>query len=261
MSYMKTKYFLFAILALWLMSCSCGRENISFALGDDSPKITESRSLRGFECIEVFGSPTVYYQQADSFSVMVKGPQKLVDHILTEVENGKLTIRNRGKLGLFNVSLGGDNQLAVYVTSPDLVSVSLLGSGDFISEKAIDTDVMNINLKGSGDIQFADLLCDRCNLELVGSGDASIRNLDTRETNITLIGSGDVKVRQQNATATRIVLRGSGDVDVDFASGCGSVDAQLVGSGDIDLRGRVQSMQQHKSGSGDIDADHLKVGK
>ncbi|MBQ6917647.1 MAG: DUF2807 domain-containing protein, partial [Prevotella sp.] len=84
---------------------------------------------------------------------------------------------------------------------------------------------------------------------------------DTRETDVTLIGSGDINLRQQNAASTRITLRGSGEVKVEFAKGCGSVDAQLMGSGDIDLRGTVQSMSKHKSGSGDIDTDNLKVGR
>ena len=237
---MKIKYFLFVLIAFLLTSCSCSRENMSFKFGDFGPKVTESRSLRGFEGIEVYGSPTVYYQQADSFSVKVKGPKDIVDNIITEVSDGKLTIRNRGKIGMFNINFGGDYTLAVYVTSPDLVSVFLAGSGD---------------------IQFSSLLCDRCNLEVVGSGDASIRNLDTRETDVTLIGSGDINLRQQNAASTRITLRGSGDVNVEFAKGCGSVDAQLMGSGDIDLRGTVQSMNKYKSGSGDIDTDNLKVGR
>ena len=255
----KKLLFVFFVV-LGFASCSCSRENISLAFSNGGPLVTQTRSLRGFEAIEIMGSPTVFYQQADSFSVKVKGPKELVDNILTDVSLGKLTIRNRGKIGVFNVSFGDDSKLAVYVTSPDLVSVYLGGSGDFISEKPVDTDVININLKGSGDIQFADLLCDHCNLEVVGSGDASIRNLDTCESDVVLIGSGDVNIRQQNTKATRLTLRGSGDVNVEFGSGCGSVDAELMGSGDIVMRGVVQSFNKQKHGSGDIDTDKLKVG-
>ena len=97
---MKIKYLFFVFIAFLLTSCSCSRENMSFKFGDFGPKVTESRSLRGFEGIEVYGSPTVYYQQADSFSVKVKGPKDIVDNIITEVSDGKLTIRNRGKIGM-----------------------------------------------------------------------------------------------------------------------------------------------------------------
>lgn len=246
---------------LLLASCTCSRDNVSLALSDHGPSVTQHRALKGFEAVEVMGSPTVFYQQADSFSVKVKGPKELVDRIITDVSSGTLSIRNRGKMGVINVNWGDDGQLAVYVTSPDLVSVRLSGSGDFISKHPIDTDVMDISLKGSGDIDMAELLCDRCNLEVVGSGDASIRHLDTRETGIALTGSGDVKISQVNAVSTRISLRGSGDIDVDFGRGCGAVDAELKGSGDISLSGTVRSFTKQKHGSGDIDTDELKVGR
>ena len=249
------------VSVLFLASCSCGRDNTSFSFVHSGPQITESRSLRGFEKIEVLGSPTVYYQQADSFSVQVKGDKSAVERILTEVSGSTLTIRNKGKMGLVNVQIGGiDGHAAVYVTSPDLIGVRLSGSGDFISEKPVDTDVMDISLKGSGDIRFAKLLCDRCNVGLVGSGDANIAQLDARESDISLTGSGDINIRQQHVAATRISLRGSGDVDVEFGPECGSVDALLQGSGDIDLKGQVQRMNKEKRGSGDIDTDDLKVG-
>lgn len=245
---------------LLFASCTCSRENMKFSLSDNRPVVTEQRALKGFEAIEITGSPTVYYQQADSFSVKVKGPQELVDCIITDVSSGTLSIRNRGKVGVFNIHWGDDTHLAVYVTSPDLVSVRVAGSGEFISQHPVDTDVMDISLKGSGDVEFAQLLCDRCNLELVGSGDATIHHLDTRQTDIALTGSGDVDVSQINAVATRICLRGSGDVDVNFGTGCGSVDADLHGSGDISLSGRVRSFTKQKHGSGDIDTDRLEVG-
>ena len=46
---------------------------------------------------------------------------------------------------------------------------------------------------------------------------------------------------------------GSGDVDVRFVEGCKRAKCNLVGSGDIKLKGHVESLEKHKSGSGDID--------
>ena len=245
----------FVTLAL----CSCSTSGLKVTYATDTDAVSQSRGLKGFDRVEVNGSPTVYYQQTDSFSVRVKGPKDVVDNIITEVEGNTLTIRNKGKIGVFNVTMGGDNNLAVYVTSPDLIGVSLNGSGDFISKNHVDTDVMDIRLKGSGDIEFTDVLCDRCDIELIGSGDLDVKHLDTRETSATLVGSGDIEIRQMNAANTQISLRGSGDIDVEFVSGCGSVNAELQGSGDIKLKGQVKHFDMHKRGSGDIDASALRV--
>lgn len=251
-----------AFMVMAMSSCStCGNSgfNLSYTTSDEVDVST--RDIRGFEKIEVIGSPTVFYTQADTFSVRVKGPKDLVSNILTDVNGNTLTIRNKGKLGIVNVNFGGNKGLAVYVSSPDLIGVTLSGSGDFISESPIDTDVLNIRLKGSGDVRFTDVVCDRCDAELVGSGDLDIEHLDTRETSATLIGSGDLDIRQMNAVNTQLQLRGSGDIDIEFISGCGTVNADLQGSGDINLKGRVQHYEMRKRGSGDINSSDLKVGR
>lgn len=252
------KFFLLVFLVLMLMSCSCSTSGLKVSYSDDDV-VTQSRNLRGFEKVEIIGSPTVYYSQADSFSVRVTGPGNIVDNIITDVDGGTLVIRNKGKMGVVNVNFGNSNKLAVYVTSPDLVGVLVSGSGDFVSGERIDTDIMDVRLKGSGDVKFADILCDRCDVEIVGSGDVDIKRLDTREASATLIGSGDVDIRMMNATSTHLQLRGSGDIDIDFMSGCGSVDAELLGSGDISLKGRVKTLNKQRRGSGDIDTDKLRI--
>lgn len=221
--------------------------------------VAEWRSLKGFEEIEISGSPTVYYNQADSFSVKVKGPEILVKNIVTESNGKTLVVRNKGKIGMFNVQFGEDDELAVYVTSPDLTSICLNGSGDFISRQLIDTDDMDVTLRGSGDIQINNLICDRCNVELIGSGDIDLTSVEAQEASAILIGSGDIDLCLRNVNDTRLSLKGSGDITAEFSEDCGAVDCDLRGSGDITLEGKVKRFSQYKSGSGDIDVDKLYI--
>ncbi len=254
------KNIVFFVFALVLASCSCGNSVRDLGVKLSGEKSSEYRNLRGFERIQVNGSPTVYFDQADSFSVLVKGPKELVENIITEVDGSTLSIRNRGKIGMFNVSFGNsDNDLAIYVCGPDLIGVTLSGSGDFISRYPVDTDNLSIQLKGSGNIEFNSIICDRCNAEVVGSGDLDIKQLDAQYTDAALTGSGDLDIRQKNVAATRLVLRGSGDIDVNFLEGCGSVDAELAGSGDITLKGVVTILNKSKRGSGDINTGSLRI--
>lgn len=248
-------------LAVVLMSAtSCVRtcESLSFSEGD---RVTETRILKGFEKIEISGSPTVYYTQADSFSVKVSGPKNYIENILTEVDGKVLCIRNRGKMGVVNFQLSSDNSVSVYVSSPDLTSVSLNGSGDFISNQHIDTDNMDINLRGSGDIDIADLICDRCDINLIGSGDINMKRLETRGATATLIGSGDIDLKLCNVLNTLLSVKGSGDISADFTKGCKKVECELRGSGEIELSGKVEHFSKQKSGSGDIDFHKLNVEK
>ena len=49
------------------------------------------------------------------------------------------------------------------------------------------------------------------------------------------------------------------DIDIEFISGCGAVNAELQGSGDINLKGHVQRFDMHKRGSGDINTSALRI--
>lgn len=244
------------LLSVALVVMSCKPEIKVFA---DSPTVTQVRPIKGFEQIDIFGSPTVIYEQGNGFSVKVKGPENLVNKIITELDDRTLVIRNKGKIGMVNISLTGNDHLEVYVTSPDLTAIRLNGSGDFVSHRRIDTDNMEITLRGSGDIDISDLICDHCETELVGSGDVDIDRLEAQTSMVTLVGSGDMEVKQVYVQSTYITLRGSGDIAVDFQKGCQEVQTHLVGSGDVTLKGRVGKCAQQKSGSGDIDTSQLIV--
>ena len=68
-------------LVVTMTSCagSCNEKTLF-----STENVSESRQLKGFEEIEINGSPTIYYTQTDSFSVKVKGPEEYVKNILTE---------------------------------------------------------------------------------------------------------------------------------------------------------------------------------
>ena len=246
------------VMTMSIGMTSCKSEWRTMRGLDNGPTVTEVRPLKGFEEIEISGSPRVCYTQADSFSVRVKGAKASVENILTDVNDKILTIRNRGKISLVNISFD-DDDLTVYVSSPDLTAIRLNGSGDFESEGKIDTDRMDIVLRGSGDIDVKNLICDRCEVELIGSGDIDVSHLDAVEASASLVGSGDLNLGLMRVKNTWLSLKGSGDIDADFKEDCGTVECELRGSGDITLKGSVRHFDSQKSGSGDIHTDGLIV--
>ena len=247
-------------MSMGMTSCSsCMSELKGNTVFSSGPQVTDVRQLKGFDEIEISGSPRVCYTQADSFSVRVKGTREAVDNLLTDVDGKTLSIRNRGKINLINISFDDNNSLTVYVTSPDLTSIRLSGSGDFEANDRVDTDRMDIVLRGSGDIDMKDIICDRCDVELIGSGDISLGNLEALDASAALVGSGDIKLGLLRVKDTHLSLKGSGDIQADFREGCVAVDCELRGSGDISLKGGVKKFNQRKIGSGDIDIDRLTV--
>ena len=98
------------MVTIAMLSTSC----VNMKIGMDGDVVTEYRPLKDFEKIEISGSPNVYYVQADTFSVKVKGSKEGLENILTEVNDGTLSVRNRGKMGVVNIVIHDeDNLLAV----------------------------------------------------------------------------------------------------------------------------------------------------
>ena len=204
-----------------------------------SSSAQEKRALTGFERIEMKGSMDVKYIQADSFSVKVSAPNDVIDKVETIVENNtlKVSMKHSGRI----INFGSDSDdVTVYVTSPDFLGVSLMGSGDFLCAQPLDTDTLTIDLKGSGDIYFKDIICDHVSASVVGSGDVKVERVRTQQARLDVVGSGDI------------------EMDFDRS---GFVDAQVKGSGDIELKGTVKVLSQNVRGSGDIDTEELTIGK
>jgi len=223
----------------------------------------ENRPLRGFERVEISGSPNVVFTQADTFGVRLEGPEKMVENMVTEVKDRTLHVYNKSridlKVGFINLNWGDKDEVTVYVSSPDLIAVRVNGSGDFISREPVDTDEMEIVLRGSGDVDFDEILCDACTTELVGSGDININLLDARKSSAVLVGAGDITINEANVDETDLSLRGSGDITVNFGEGCKSAQCQLAGSGDIMLSGILNHYDCKKNGSGDINIGNLQI--
>ncbi len=224
-----------------------------------SDKVEEGRKLTGFERIRLQGSPDIKYTQGKTWSVRVKAPKSIIKNVQTRVENKTLIVSVKSG-SVFRFSSLKDNDVTVYVTSPDLIGVEVQGSGDFECKSHVDTDNLDINLKGSGDIDFYDIICDRIKVSLVGSGDVEIKKVVTQYSDVELVGSGDVKISQLNAKDTKLELKGSGDIKV-ANQNCGTVTCRLVGSGDITLTGTVKQLNKTSRGSGDINTAGLQIVK
>ena len=245
------KRLFFALLALLLVVAGTQVWAASGAI------VTERRQVAKFERVKLMGSPKIKYMQGNQVKVEVRGHKSIVKRIITRVEGNQLVVSV--KSGTFNFTNKLD-KVEVYVTSPDLVEVELWGSGDFESKGHVDTDYLKVTLKGSGDIDFKDIICDKLSATVVGSGDLDIEKLESLSSEVELVGSGDIEISQQRVKKTNVELKGSGDIKMSLRD-CGTIDCRVTGSGDITLRGDVRKVNQYSRGSGDVNTAGLTIRK
>lgn len=206
---------------------------------EGTKKVSRQIVVPYFSNIKIVGSTDVVFKQTNGGKpkLTVVGYKEDVDRMKISSDGKTLTVAEQPNRGGWSFFSGGDG-VTVYVYAPDLTGVSITGSGDFDAEGKIDTDKLSVNVKGSGDVEMKNVICDDAHIDVYGSGDVEIKNL----------------VAQRSA---EINVKGSGDVEIGFTR-TGNVSCLLNGSGDVKLKGDVKSLRKKQNGSGDIDTSKLK---
>lgn len=101
------------------------------------------------------------------------------------------------------------------------MTIDLDGSGDILGEAVQVSGKTTIALAGSGDVRIAGR-SDVIEVDLVGSGDVDASELETRDCDVQVIGSGDVGVNCNGSMRSRAM--GSGDVHNTGSAGGGGTN-------------------------------------
>ena len=206
---------------------------------NDGIGITSVRKVRPFDKIVINAPCEVIYTQGDTLGVKVVGEKESVKKIVTTCKGSTLIIDFNEKTKLLGLSVNyGDVGATVYITTPDLIGVHLNGAGNFESQKIVDTDTLNVSLKGAGDIVMNGIICDELHGMLRGVGNMELKSLTAKKTDMTLTGVGNVEINFKNS---------------------GFVKCTLQGVGNIDLSGDVRKLNTSLKGTGEIDTDNLNI--
>ena len=169
--------------------------------------------------------------------------------------DGKLVIGLNGKI-TGSSNLKPNQRLAVYVSSTDLVKVTLEGVGSFHAD-IINSDVFDIDNEGVGNIQIKNLLANKVCIDNEGVGNVAIGNLQSDNIYIDNEGVGNVNVVKFKGGKMKIDNEGVGQVVAGVD--CQSVDATLEGVGGIHLSGVTRHFSKNKDGVGSIKISDLKI--
>ena len=228
---------LMALAALVVLVSSCNWKVEKHFKSSNGPKVTATLpNVQPFERIRIDAPCNVYFTQGNTTKVkMVASDSEVMKKTKVMVGGGCLDIRMKGK-GWSNWKR--KRSVSIYVSSPDLIEVDMHGAGSFNVEGDLDTDTLRLRLKGAGNMDFPNIICDRIEAHLEGVGNMDFHQLQTQQAEIS--------------------LRGVGNIDAHFIKS-GSVRCTLQGVGDIDLTGEVKSLEKKVQGTGKIDVSDLKI--
>ena len=181
---------------------------------------SQDRALPPFTAVELAGASNVSVQVGDRQRVAVRGDDNLLGHVRTTVRSGTLVIATTG-------SFSTRAPMRVYVAVPELVRVSLSGSGNVIVD-GVKSSSFTATLPGSGTMLV----------------DGHTQHLDA-----SLPGSGEMTMHGLVAQAVEVQLSGSGEVQV-YATR--SLDAAVSGSGSVIYAGNPRHVTRTVTGSGAV---------
>lgn len=207
--------------------------------------VTIERSTGDYDAIGVSGWFDVELVDGQEGKITLKGEENLLDHIVTEVKKGKLSIRVEKGYNLQPKSWKG----SIYITVPvnQINGISMSGSGDIVGKKTLKGENFRTAMSGSGDITL-DLEVKTLSASMSGSGDMDLSGY-ANSFEATISGSGDIEAYGLKADNVEATVSGSANINVTANK---MLKARVSGSGDISYRGNPEKVDTKTSGSGDI---------
>ena len=183
---------------------------------------SETRTVADFDSISLAGSGKVEIIQGEETSLTIEADDNILPLIKTEVKGRNLEISQETD---FRTSIRYKTDLKVTVTTKDLKSISVAGSGDIIARdfKTKDFSIaiagsgdvlltgeaesLDVSIAGSGDCQLEGFKVDRCEISIAGSGSAVVA--PEKELEVSIAGSGDVVYHGEPEITQSIMGSGS----------------------------------------------------
>lgn len=206
--------------------------------------ITKTITTKPYNIVNVQGSMEVYIEKAKEGNIQVTAEDNVQEYILVESDGKTLTISMKP-----NTSLQNTTKIKIKVPFEELSEISLRGSGKIEGQDPIKSDVLNVNLKGSGNIGI-NVETNSIVSELNGSGSIELEGISDSFKGTTT-GSGKFNGRKLKTEQAEIYISGSGSSSI-FVSK--TLSGGISGYGSIFYSGNPTSNTVSVSGSGKVKA-------
>lgn len=203
----------------------------------------QKRPVDRFDKVSLGVAADLYLTQASQFNLELEGDSDDLEEIITEVRGDELLIKHKNNRG-WNLSR---DRVTIYISMPEVSSVSLGGSGKIIGENTIKSDDLSLSVSGSGSIRLK-VEADEMLQKISGSGSIEVSG-EADRVDVSISGSGDLDALDLEVDRYSVRISGSGKCRI-FAGDV--LEANISGSGSIYYKGDPDKIISNVSGSGKV---------
>jgi hypothetical protein len=208
--------FIAVLSGLVFSMIGCGTSDS--CISGSSSVVSQTLDLSGLTGVDFQAAGKLSATLGETQTVMVKGPDNLIDRLHTDVINGVWEIG-------FDECVRDDTALEIVITVPEFDSAELSGSGTIVAET--DSSSFDTTLSGAGTVTISGEST-RHHVTLAGSGTVESFGLAAAEATVVLSGQGTVNVAADERLA--VELSGAGAV---FYQGDPELDIRITGAGSV----------------------------
>jgi hypothetical protein len=219
---------------------------LAFAAAVPAGAAERSYSVTDFDRVQVDGPYRVTLTTGRASAARAEGSAEALNQISVDVQGGTLRVRrNRSAWGGYP-GAGGAGPVTVALTTRDLRTATVIGSGSLDIDRARGLRV-DLSLSGSGRLTVGAVEADNLVVALLGGGRITVAGR-VKQLKATLQGSGDLAAAGLSADDAQIASDTAGTVAVAVAR---TAKVTATGSGDVEIVGSPACTVQAK-GSGQV---------
>lgn len=228
-----------AVCLLTLYGCQNG------CLKGQGKKITQKRSIEGFNALQVYGWVDVILEKGDTPEVEIEAGKNLIANITASIEAGSnlLIIRNDNKCHWSRSS----SQPTVRVKYQDITQIEQWGFGNVTSADTIKGSSLSVTIKGNGNVSLL-VDVDNFNCAMLELGDLTVQGKSDRSSlfshNVGFFHGKNFFTRYCNAHT-----RDEGEFEISVSD---SLTATVESTGNIRYYGKPAFVQKNISGPGKV---------
>lgn len=222
---------LFIVTFMLFASYGCQKENMGDCFKSTGKMVKEPRQISSFQFIELYDRINLFISFGAERSLLVEAGENLQEHISTEVSNNTLTIKNNNRCSWVR---SFKKEMNVYLTVPDLIGISCLGSGELRFLDTLTTEKFTINMyQASGDAYLL-LNVDRSELK-THTGTGTITAKGSSSYLVAFVGgNGFVDASNTQAQIGLAVATNTGYIKLSVSD---ELKADISGTGNIEYFG------------------------